>query len=294
MGKTITKKEALFKTGKKLGSGFFSTVYKLGNGNIFKKIKTEEITASLKISKNDIRKMALKESRLQNSLSHNNILKCFGLEEKPLGLYLEDIDGISLTKYLAKNKTVDINKRISIAKMLANGVAYMHKEKIAHGDLKTDNIIVSQNAEKVKIADFGVAVSQKHGETFELQDYQYALYDDIGVCPDKIDIIQLGLMLKTIFSDFFKDIDDKEIRYKFNNKENQDMVNLTNIRDRAYEDGVANIVKLIEKEKSFSRPAILFLENTPKEIESLVNDCISSNPSQRLDADHIVGVLSKY
>lgn len=238
--------------------------------------------------------MALKESRLQNSLSHNNILKCFGLEEKPLGLYLEDIDGISLTKYLAKNKTVDINKRINIAKMLANGVAYMHKEKIAHGDLKTDNIIVSQNAEKVKIADFGVAVSQKNGETFELQDYQYTLYDDIGVCPDKTDIIQLGLMLKTIFSDFFKDIDDKGIICKFDNKENQGMVNLTNIRDRAYEDGVANIVKLIEKEKSFSRPAISFLENTPKEIESLVNDCISSNPSQRPDADHIVGVLSKY
>lgn len=295
MGKVKTTKKTLFNNKiNKLGSGFFSSVYRLDNGSIYKKFKVRKIARAFDKSEQDIKKMAKKECLLQQNLSHDSILKCFGICEEPLGLYLEDIGGISLTNYLVKNQSVDINKRIKIAKMLANGVAYMHNEKIAHGDIKTDNIIVSENADQVKIADFGVAIHQKNGEEFELHDNLYSLHDDIGACPDKVDIIQFGLTLKTIFSDFFKGIDDEELMAKFDNKENQDIINLINIRELAYADGVANIVQLMKKDKSFSKPAITFLANTPKEIELLINECTSPNPSQRPNADYILGELSKY
>lgn len=293
MGRSKLTNNTLSSKRTKIGSGFFSKIFKLPGRVILKEIKTNKISKVLGKSTKDIEKMVYNENRIQKELLHDNILKSYKVV-RPLGLLLEDIDGFSLTKYLTNNKSADINKRISIAKMVANGVAYLHENNIAHGDIKADNIIVSTNAEQVKIADFGVAIDLKQSKGFEFYDHEYMLYKE-EVSPVQSDILNLGLTLKTIFSDFYKDIDDSELMSKYStDKENKNMINSTNIRSYAFEEGVANIVKLIKKENKFSKSPISFVEKMPKEIKLLVNRCIDSDAKERPTAIYVKEFLSKY
>lgn len=65
---------------------------------------------------------------------------------------------VYLEKYTKKHKTegLDINTVKSFLKQLLKGIAFCHKKKILHRDLKPQNILISDD-KILKIADFGLA-----------------------------------------------------------------------------------------------------------------------------------------
>ena len=71
-------------------------------------------------------------------------------------IVLEHAPGMSLLKYLNMMKRISEPECKTIFKNLLKGVDYLHTHKIAHRDLKLENIIIDKH-KNVKIIDFGFA-----------------------------------------------------------------------------------------------------------------------------------------
>ena len=62
----------------------------------------------------------------------------------------------NLKEYLiSSNKNLDENKKLEIFKQIVTGYIDLYNNRIIHGDLKPDNILVKDDV--FKIADFGLA-----------------------------------------------------------------------------------------------------------------------------------------
>lgn len=55
----------------------------------------------------------------------------------------------------------DIERLNRYIRQLLEGLVYMHSEKIIHGDLKPDNILLSLTGDQLKISDFGLTTTSK-------------------------------------------------------------------------------------------------------------------------------------
>ncbi|OPJ79406.1 hypothetical protein AV530_010163 [Patagioenas fasciata monilis] len=92
-------------------------------------------------------------------LEHPNVLKFIGVlyKEKRLNFITEYIKGGTLRGLI---KTMDSHypwsQRVSFAKDIAAGMAYLHSMNIIHRDLNSHNCLVREN-KSVVVADFGLA-----------------------------------------------------------------------------------------------------------------------------------------
>lgn len=141
----------------KIGEGTYGVVYKCKDrqaGEIYalKKIR-------LQAEEEGIPSTAIREISLLKELQHVNIVKLLDVihTEKKLTLvfeFLEQdlkklIDGLS-------GEPLDEATVKSYLYQLLKGVAYIHKFKILHRDLKPQNLLISRDG-ILKIADFGLA-----------------------------------------------------------------------------------------------------------------------------------------
>lgn len=101
----------------------------------------------------------LKEVAVLRSLSHKNVLRFIGVlyRDKKLHLVTEFIPGGSL-KELIHDSGLPLawEQRISFAKDIACGMAYLHSMNIIHRDLNSLNCLVRAD-KTVIVADFGLA-----------------------------------------------------------------------------------------------------------------------------------------
>ena len=97
----------------------------------------------------------------QTSLKHPNIMKMYGYFHNYNNIYLilEYIAGGNLSRWPFDTKTVaKYTHDLSVA------LAYMHFNKIAHRDLKLENLLLGPNG-TIKIADFGFSVEIPIGKS---------------------------------------------------------------------------------------------------------------------------------
>ena len=97
------------------------------------------------------------EARTASAISHPNIAHIyeFGEFEGRYFLAMEYVPGHTLRELLNQPE-IDINPRIDIALQLINAFAAAHKAGITHGDIKPENVILTEEG-IVKILDFGLA-----------------------------------------------------------------------------------------------------------------------------------------
>uniref|UniRef100_A0A914Y516 mitogen-activated protein kinase kinase kinase n=1 Tax=Panagrolaimus superbus TaxID=310955 RepID=A0A914Y516_9BILA len=125
----------------KLGGGTFSDVFEVTwkkEKYAFKKYKEQ-----LDFSK------ALQEAKLINSLDHKNIVKVYGICEKPVALLLELCEGKHLADlWKDDNDTFNPPLRIILiwARQIAEGLWYMHNRDlpICHADIKPQNCMLKE------------------------------------------------------------------------------------------------------------------------------------------------------
>lgn len=93
------------------------------------------------------------------TLSHTNVLKFIGVlyKEKRLNLVTEFVAGGTLKGLLHdSNELLPWEQRVSFAKDIASGMAYLHSKSIIHRDLNSNNCLVREDR-SVVVADFGLA-----------------------------------------------------------------------------------------------------------------------------------------
>jgi LIM domain kinase 1 len=141
--------------GELLGKGFFGQVYKV----------THKVTQEVMVLKElyrvdeEAQKNFLKEVAVLRSLSHHNVLRFIGVlyKEKKLHLVTEFIPGGSLKELIHDSgEPLPWEQRISFAKDISCGMAYLHTMNIIHRDLNSLNCLVRED-KTVIVADFGLA-----------------------------------------------------------------------------------------------------------------------------------------
>jgi serine/threonine protein kinase len=97
------------------------------------------------------------EAALCFKMRHPNIVALFGqtkLENNYMGLVMEWADHGSLSDSM---DGMSCNEKIKVSLCICEGLVYMHANKIAHHDLKPENVLLFGSKSKAKISDFGTS-----------------------------------------------------------------------------------------------------------------------------------------
>ena len=95
----------------------------------------------------------IKEAVLLAGLDHPNIVKIFDFKPNPPTIIMEYCSKGSLRQILDKRVNLPLKYKIFLIRSICGGLCYVHSKGIVHGDLKCDNILLSDE-KKVKIGDY--------------------------------------------------------------------------------------------------------------------------------------------
>jgi len=158
------KKDKLskYEIGEELGKGAYAVVKKIKNI-----ITNEEYAVKIyekeKLNSNSKKSCVTKEIQILKRLNHKNIAKLIEVisNEKQILVIQELVEGISLREYynneIRHQKGISIHKENifrTIFKQIFEAMDYVHKQGMAHRDIKLENILIKKNYE-IKIIDFG-------------------------------------------------------------------------------------------------------------------------------------------
>lgn len=143
-----------------MGEGTYGTVYKCYD------VKKQTVVAvkKLKFHHEDqgIPATSVREIGILRSMNHENLvfLKDIArddVEKNSLYLSFEMVDMDLNTFIKNRNRQVPIFEIKKIMLQIIKGVNHLHENRIFHRDLKPDNVLVSDDLSKVKLADFGLS-----------------------------------------------------------------------------------------------------------------------------------------
>ena len=194
-----------------LGKGYFGKVYK---GTLSDETKTMVAVKSfIKVDKERIEEFT-DEVMIQLKMNHPNVLKLMGCclqLNVPMFVYEFAAKG-SLKDILHgdKKQKLTAEMRLDIAIGSAQGLSYMHFQKIRHGDVKPDNILLNEKSVP-KISDFGLSNLLKLGggntdKVIGCEGYMDPVFRNTGQLTSKSDVYSFGVVLLELIS-------RKQIRY---------------------------------------------------------------------------------
>jgi len=120
---------------------------------------------ALKCAKSGFSKRLPPEVRHASEIGHPNVCKIFEIHTASTSggevdfLTMEFLDGETLARRLARGKFQEAEAR-DIGRQISAGLAEAHRKHVVHGDLKTNNIILTRDSDggiRPVITDFGLA-----------------------------------------------------------------------------------------------------------------------------------------
>ena len=214
----FTEKKYIYERGRELGKGGFGCVYKIkkNNGNFF-------ALKQIVVKKPDIVKIFQKE--IQNMIllrNEKNIVKIFDVyrQDNFVGdflkkKYLEEDNAVCfyiIMEFCEKGALYDpifrpnfvIKEKDKLAYQIINAVHSCYKERIAHRDLKPQNIFLDKDW-NVKLGDFGLSdIFEYDGKDgLRVGSLKYMCYEKIlkrKHNPFKADLYSLGVILYELYT----------------------------------------------------------------------------------------------
>jgi serine/threonine protein kinase/Flp pilus assembly protein TadD len=140
----------------KLGEGGMGVVYKAEDLKLKREVAIKFLPRYISSSDEERQRFEI-EAQAAASLNHPNITTIHSIEEvnDDIFIVMEYIDGFELKEKI-KSGTIKTEEVINIATQIAEGLEAAHKKGIVHRDIKSQNIMIS-NDSKVRIMDFGLA-----------------------------------------------------------------------------------------------------------------------------------------
>ncbi|PVU97078.1 hypothetical protein BB561_000767 [Smittium simulii] len=189
--------KAVYSKIKKIGQGASGSVY------MAKSLITKRIVAIKQMDlKNQPRKellvneiMIMKESQHPNIV---NYIESFLIGNSDLWVVMEYMNGGALTDIIENNK-MDENQIATISFEVSKGLSHLHKQKIIHRDIKSDNILLGEDC-SVKITDFGFCakLSDKRNKRATMVGTPYWMAPEVvkqKPYGPKVDVWSLGIMV---------------------------------------------------------------------------------------------------
>jgi eukaryotic-like serine/threonine-protein kinase len=101
----------------------------------------------------------LREAQAAAAITHDSIVPIHAVESEGATPYLVlgYVGGPSLEQSLEMNGTIDPIRVVRIALQIAQGLAAAHACGVIHRDIKPGNILLCDELDRIKIADFGLA-----------------------------------------------------------------------------------------------------------------------------------------
>ncbi|XP_032902579.1 death-associated protein kinase 3 [Amblyraja radiata] len=166
--------EKYYEMGEELGSGQFAIVRKCrakstGIEYAAKFIKKRRLSSSRRgVSLEEIER----EVNILREIQHPNIITLHDIFENKTDviLILELVSGGELFDFLAEKESLTEEEATEFLKQILDGVHYLHSKKIAHFDLKPENImLLDKNVPnpRIKLIDFGIAHKIEDGNEFK-------------------------------------------------------------------------------------------------------------------------------
>lgn len=156
----------------RIGQGGMGKVYKVTHANLSRTFALKIISEPADTV--DTRDLFYREARFASAMSHPNITQVvdFGEDEK-VGMFMvmELVEGEPLNKMLFEQKRLSVRVACEIALQVAEALHYIHQNDVVHCDIKTENILVGEDASgkrrklHIKLLDFGLARSMTASRT---------------------------------------------------------------------------------------------------------------------------------
>jgi serine/threonine protein kinase/Tfp pilus assembly protein PilF len=150
-----------YKITEELGRGGMGIVYKAHDTKLDRDVALKFLPPHLDASAEDISRFE-QEAKAISALNHPYIETIYDVDEidEQKYLVLEYIPGGTLKSKLkqlrSEDKTFSISEVLDYGIQLAEGLGHAHRHQIIHRDVKTDNILLTEEG-KVKLTDFGLA-----------------------------------------------------------------------------------------------------------------------------------------
>ena len=211
--------------GENIGIGAYAVV-KIITDRVTKENFAMKVYDKSKLSDNSTKKCAYREIEILKRVNHKNIVKLFGIiyTDTKILIIQELVKGISLREYY--NREIRDQKEISEYKeeilkkifyQIFDAMNYIHKNFIAHRDIKLENILMTKDYE-IKIIDFGFGMYNPENklQTFYCGTPNYMPPEITFKKPyngQKADLWSLGVLVYKMFcADFpFKGKTKKEL-----------------------------------------------------------------------------------
>jgi serine/threonine-protein kinase len=149
-----------------IGSGGMGKVYKGWDPKLSRPVALKVIHHSALGTLEEDRLQPVKrfyqEARAAGKLSHPTIVTIYDINEETafedplIYIAMEYLDGKGLDYHIKNRTPFPFDKRISIIRRIAEGLAYAHDNGVIHRDIKPANIILGAD-DAPKITDFGLA-----------------------------------------------------------------------------------------------------------------------------------------
>ena len=156
----------------KLGQGGMGIVYLAEDTRLERKVAIKFLPHHISANTEEKERFKI-EARAAAALNHPNIATIYSIEEtkdargeEEMFIVMEYIEGRELKDIIEHKDAGDeyiepgqLDDIINYAIQIAEGLEAAHKKEIVHRDIKSSNIMITENS-KVKIMDFGLAKIQ--------------------------------------------------------------------------------------------------------------------------------------
>jgi len=252
IGQTISHYKIL----EKLGEGGMGVVYKAKDTKLDRIVALKFLPERL-LCDEEAKRRFVHEAKAASALDHPNIGTIHEIDEAEGECFISMayIKGKSV-KELIKEKEFSIEEILKIAIQIAEGLNAAHKKDIVHRDIKSDNIMLTDEG-LVKIMDFGLAKLKgvckvtKAGTTLGTVSYMSPEQARGEEVDHRTDIWSLGVVLYEMLTG--------QLPFK-----------------AEYEQAV--VYSILNEEP---KPITVLRSELPTELEQIVNKALSKNPDSR-------------
>lgn len=152
-GQTLGKYQIL----ERLGRGGMATVYRAYQTGMDRVVAVKVMHPQYTDDPSFIERFK-REARAVGALRHPNIVQVidFDVQDGEYYMVMEYVETESLKDRLQKRGALPVREALSIARKLADALAYAHAHGMLHRDVKPANVLMSKSGEPI-LTDFGIA-----------------------------------------------------------------------------------------------------------------------------------------